>query len=198
MTAPSTTEADARWGRPRCGDWIQTNSGGKFRIAEPAPEDIDIRDIAHALANQCRFAGHVRKFYSVAEHSVRVARLLAGQGCDVAIQYEGLMHDASEAYLCDIARPIKRMPEFQFYRDAEDRLMAIIAGKFGFTHPMSPEVARADGMLVGTEARDLMAPVVEDWHLAYELLPGRIRPWSPATAKVRFLEAFHKLSPHRG
>ena len=87
----------------RVGDWIQTMSGVIFYPLDPRPEEIRIEDIAHALSHQCRFAGHCREFYSVAEHSVRVSRELPQE-----FMLWGLLHDASEAYLVDLPRPIKR------------------------------------------------------------------------------------------
>src|SRR5271156_4912831 len=80
--------------------WIQTFTGKKFYPFNPKPQDIDIRDIAHALSNICRFTGHTKRFYSVAEHSRNVAKLVPAH-----MKLQALLHDASEAYLCDIARP---------------------------------------------------------------------------------------------
>src|ERR1017187_10636100 len=76
---------------------ITTFSGIHFWPLLPNPADIRIEDIAHALSNQCRFAGHAREFYSVAEHSVRVSQL-----CPPEDALWGLLHDASEAYLTDV------------------------------------------------------------------------------------------------
>src|SRR5271165_7548492 len=87
----------------RKGDWIQTYTGRVMYPLDPRPEEINIIDIAHALSNLCRFTGHVRTFYSVAEHSVRVS-----QHCDPKDALWGLLHDASEAYLADMSRPMKR------------------------------------------------------------------------------------------
>src|SRR5215217_2415409 len=85
------------WGVKRIGDWIQTRSGVKFHLLDPKPEDFRIGDIAHALSNVCRFTGHVRKFYSVAEHSVRVCETVRDKfgpfGCK-SWEYAALMHDA--------------------------------------------------------------------------------------------------------
>src|SRR4051812_6540197 len=87
------------------GDWMQTISGKAFFPLDPRPADVDIQDIAHALAFQCRFGGHVKEFYSVAEHSVRVSLICAHEDAKW-----GLLHDATEAYLSDIVRPVKRDP----------------------------------------------------------------------------------------
>lgn len=104
------------------------------------PEDVDIRDIARALTMQCRYAGHVGTFYSVAEHSVRVSDELAGTGLELA----GLLHDAAEAYLGDLIRPLKHGPMGEAYLEAEAHVEECIAKAFGLPHPMPPEVMEAD------------------------------------------------------
>lgn len=175
----------------RLGDWIQTRSGVKLYILDPRPEDFKIEDIAHALSLTCRFGAHCSDFYSVAEHSVRVAWVLSPH--PRRVQLTGLMHDAAEAYLTDLPRPFKRMPEFAFYRDLEAELMGHIARRFDLIDPLPGPVKLADEILLGTEARDLMSPVVDDWHLRYTHLPETITPWSPAKAKREFLELFSRL-----
>jgi hypothetical protein len=167
--------------------WIQTYSGRRFDPLEPRPEQIEIVDIAHALSLLCRFKGHCLKFYSVAEHSVRVSRALPP---DDALW--GLMHDAAEAYLSDVPRPLKaRLPGFQ---EAEDRLLELIAAKFGLGWPMPEAVARADALLLSTEARDLMAPPPESWGLDVAPLPGKITPWPAPEAEASFLRRFGELA----
>jgi hypothetical protein len=92
----------------RVGDWIQTYSGRQFWPLDPRVEDVHLEDIAHALSNVCRYTGHVREFYSVAEHSVHVS-----WSCEPEDALWGLLHDASEAYLADMARPVKQnMPVY--------------------------------------------------------------------------------------
>ena len=118
-------------------DWIQTHSGKAFYPFAPRPDDIDIEDIAHALAHQCRFGGHVSKFYSVAQHCVLIARVLHAQGFDKRTILAGLLHDATEAYLVDLPSPVKNM--LPGYRDAENRLAAVIAEKFDLP-PVEPEL----------------------------------------------------------
>lgn len=177
----------------RIGDWIQTRSGVKLYLLDARPEDFRIEDIAHALANLCRFTGHVSTFYSVAEHSVRVARSL--RDFTPLTQYTGLMHDASEAYLNDMARPFKRLPQFQAYREAEASLMAQLAARFRFLDPLPVPVKEADNLLLATEARDLMAPVIDDWHRRHPMHARRIRPWTPRKAKREFLNLFYTLNP---
>ena len=180
----------------RIGDWIQTFSGVAFYPLDPRPEEIRIEDIAHALAMQCRFTGHVRSFYSVGEHSVRVSQV-----CDSAEALWGLLHDASEAYLCDVARPVKHMEFMEPYRGAEGHLLRAIADRFDLS-PRWPEpasVKHADKCLLAIEARDLMPTVWPDWRERwYPFIGDRdfsiTRPWSPAEAEERFLTRFHELT----
>ncbi len=140
----------------RVGDWILTYTGVEFYPLDPRPEEIHIEDIAHALSMQCRYTGHVRAFYSVAEHSIRVAEI-----CPPEWKLWGLLHDASEAYLVDLPRPLKRHSEIgRLYRETEDRLMIAICERFGLTwqNPAPEPVERADRGMLWIEARDLMPP----------------------------------------
>lgn len=174
---------------------IVTYSGHWIEPLNPDPDDIYIEDIAHALSNQCRFTGHVKTYYSVAEHSVRVSWVLAEKGYSKATQWAGLLHDASEAYLSDIARPVKRSPEIsRFYDAAEERLMEVIASKFEFTWPMQKAVKWADDVLLRTEQRDLM----RDGRIpGSTYLDITIEPWSPAEAEERFLNDYEWLQATR-
>jgi len=114
-------------------------------------EDIDIKDIAHALCHIPRFAGHTLQFYSVAEHSIHCANLVAEE-----YRLQALLHDASEAYLLDIPRPVKqRIPE---YRKAENKIMDLIATKFGFNWPLDALVKHADEYLLVWEWRNVVVP----------------------------------------
>ena len=152
----------------------------------PRESDVDIRDIAHALSLLCRFNGHCRVFYSVAEHSVRVAQQLPP-----SLALWGLLHDAAEAYLTDLPRPIKRqIPEF---RTMEDALLRVVAERFELTWPMPEPVAQADNELLATEARDLMAPPPASWGLECQPVATSIEPWPAETAERSFLESFERL-----
>lgn len=111
--------------------WIQTYTGRKFWPLQARPEDVHIEDIAHGLSNLCRFAGQVREFYSVAQHSWHVADYLRTNGATPLLQLAGLLHDGTEAYMVDIPRPVKHIPEMQGYRDAEDRLGVTVYDAFG-------------------------------------------------------------------
>ena len=108
------------------------------------PEDIDIRDIAHALSRQCRYNGHVYGFLSVARHSIWVAELLLDATGDARLALEGLHHDDSETYLGDMVRPLKHRPEMYEYIEAENRAQRIIAKTLGLPYPASLAVKIAD------------------------------------------------------
>ena len=134
---------------------IQTYTGKSFNPLAGENEDcgpIELIDIAHALSHLCRFNGHTKRFYSVGEHSLHVACVLAHTSPEN--QAWGLLHDAAEAYLGDMVRPIKqRMPEF---KAIEDRLLQRIAKRFDLVWPIPDVVFDADDIMLATEFRDLM------------------------------------------
>lgn len=185
----------------RRGDWIQTYSIGQFWPLDPRPDDLRIADIGHALAMMCRFTGHVHQFYSVAEHSVRVSWLAEhlgeaiGEHAALILARWGLLHDASEAYLVDLARPVKRTPEMAPYRAAEDAIMACVAERYGLALPEPSLVKQADMVLCYTEARDLFPSVHPEWKWYADPLPEKIDPWTPQEAKDAFRTRFLALFP---
>src|SRR5438445_5213489 len=123
--------ATDRHGPPAPGPYLQTVSGRWVNPFEPDPGQLDIGDIARALANQCRFGGHCRVFYSVAQHSVHVSELVEQRGGDAEDVFAALMHDASEAYLGDMPHPIKhRSPLGTAFREAEKNLEEAIVHHF--------------------------------------------------------------------
>lgn len=132
-------------------NWIQTYSGCKFWPMDPRIEDISLKDIAHSLSLQCRFTGHSSRHYSIAEHSLLVSSIVPAE-----FKLQALLHDASEAYLADLPRPLKHLAEFKFYRDAEARLQSMIYEKFGCASEMSELVRNADTAALGLEAYWIM------------------------------------------
>lgn len=168
---------------------IRTYTGAWINPLEPTPETILIEDIAHALANQCRFTGHVQKYYSVAQHSCHVSGwLFQDQPLNHNTHFEGLMHDASEAYLSDIARPVKRSTTISaFYDEAEDRLMRAIADKFDFQWPTSDAVKYADDVMLRTEQRDLMLGATYPGEMRKEVIDC----WPPEKAEEIFLNYYY-------
>lgn len=164
-------------------NWVTTFTGKKFHYLKPTPDEVDIRDIAHALSLKVRFSGHCLRFYSVGEHSLRVAEILPEE-----LQLGGLLHDAAEAYIPDIPRPIK--VHFGLGK-AEEVIFKVISEKFGLVK--SPLIKVADNILLATEARDLM-PNMEGWAKLPEPLRGRIIPrHKPHTVEIAFLHRFKML-----
>jgi hypothetical protein len=191
--------------------FIETRSGRRFTPLEPVVDDIDLHDIAHALSHQCRFSGHTAEHYSVAEHSVRVSELVEQWGYPRHSQLWALLHDASEAYLVDLPSPLKNAPYYASfgraladacgiaisygYRHAEKELMRAVCERFGISQLEPPEVRQADGVLLSTEARDLMPFKPEHWEkLAHPPLWERIYPWSHETARKNFLSRFTEVT----
>lgn len=173
----------------RKGDWIQTYTGKMFYPLDPRIEDINIIDIAHALANVCRFTGHVKRFYSVGNHSV-----LAGDHVPQEYKLTALLHDASEFAIADIARPIKRLPEFAIYREIEDNLMRVISQAFNTTYPLPECVVEADNRMLSTEMIQLMGKPPKTWSDLYEPYDFIIKPWTPQETERLFLDMFFKLT----
>lgn len=175
----------------RYGDWIQTYTGKQFWPLDPRVDEIDIADIAHALSNICRFNGHCREFYSVAQHSV-----LVSQQCGPKDALWGLLHDAAEAYLGDMVTPLKRSTVGPGFCRAEARLCNMIAMRFDlpydtrYEYTIPTSVRYADARLLATEARDLMAPPPVPWENMKEPYAWRIEPWSPRRASVEFTLRF--------
>lgn len=172
------------------GCWMQTYSGRIVQPLNPDPASITIEDIAAALSKQCRFAGHVREFYSVAEHSVLVSR-----HCPEELRLVGLLHDASEAYLTDIPRPLK--PQLSEYVTIENMLMRVIGRKFGFDWPMPRSVKDVDNRILSDERTENMAFVdIEPrlWGNVMEGLGVKLRFWSPKEAEFEFIQEFRLLS----
>ena len=168
--------------------WIQTNSGIRFNPLNPIVDSILIQDIAHSLAMQCRFNGHTNSFYSVAQHSVGVSYL-----CDSKDALWGLLHDATEAYLCDIPSPLKITEQFSAYRDMEDKMEAAICERFELPKEMPDSVRKADHLMLATEARDLLVPLRKDWVQICDPIPFIIKPLPPFEAKDQFLKRFSQL-----
>ena len=184
--------------------WIHTFTGRKFDPLHPDPGQVVIEDIAHALALKCRFTGHTRTFYSVAEHSVRVAALLGFWGHNPQTQLQGLLHDASEAYLPDISATIKHLVSISgtAFAVQEDWIVAEVLTGLGLDdigHPKtSHEVKAADVVLCVTEARDLLHGVSEWSWKTPDPLPEPITAWAWQEAETGFVRAYYRLRGEMG
>lgn len=173
--------------------WIVTHSGKQFDFHNPTPDMVCIEDIAHALSMSCRFGGHTRYHYSVAQHSVNVARFVPDEHKLVA-----LLHDATEAYIGDMVSPLKViMPEF---KRKEEEIWEVIAARFSLPFYMDPSIKKADTMMLKIEREHL---IVESQ--PWECLKGVdvsvsdgvaemiTRQWSQKHAKEMFLHYFDEL-----
>jgi 5'-deoxynucleotidase YfbR-like HD superfamily hydrolase len=168
--------------------YVSTFSGNRFYPLEPRIDRVAIEDIAHGLAYQCRFNGQTREFYSVAQHSLIVASLVPPH-----LRLAALLHDAAEAYLGDMVKPLKvLLPEFAAI---EDQVSALIAAAFAIDFSEYDPIKRADLIALATEKRDLMPHSAERW--AYldgvRALPEPIVAMSPGVAKQAFLEMYAAL-----
>jgi hypothetical protein len=171
------------------GKYIATVSGKCYYPTSPDPGELDIGDIAHALSNLCRYTGHTRRFYSVAEHSVLVSHIVPPE-----LAYVGLMHDATEAYLGDIARPVKYLlPQ---YAELEEKNWRVIAQRFGLPLEIPEAVHKADSGICNAEMAELIPSFKAPTYVA-EFGKPNIKPagWLPSRAKYEFLRRFHELAP---
>lgn len=180
----------------RPDQWIQTYTGRQVWPLE-ALGDFHLLDIAHSLSHICRFGGHVRSFYSVAQHSV-----LASRHIEPRHAAWGLMHDAAEAYIGDITRPIKQSlsiigdcPEaFRGIFDVENALLAAIASEFALPWPPPAEaIELIDLRLLHAERASLLGRPPIEWGRP---APGpriNIDPWTSGYAEAAFLDRAREL-----
>lgn len=178
---------------------IQTFSGLRVNPFTPDPAQIAIADIAHALANQCRFGGHCRQFYSVAQHSCLLADLLAAEGGDAGSQLWALLHDAAEAYLVDLPHPLKHGSELgERFRTVEASLQRVILDRFALPPEAPARLKAIDRSLLASEKAALVAPGW-DWPEldGVEAITVAIEPWPPERAAREFLARFNELDGKR-
>jgi uncharacterized protein len=185
-------------GPPAPGPFLQTVSGRWVNPFDPDPDQLDAGDIARALANQCRFGGHSRVFYSVAQHSVILSQLVEQRGGDIEDVFAALMHDATEAYLGDMPHPLKhRSPLGAAFKGAEEHLGHAIRARFRIK-PDVPEIKRVDRALLASERRAFSA---ERWHWpeleGVEPLEIKLTAWLPDQAAQAFTQRFAELEARR-
>lgn len=176
--------------------WIQTRDGKRFDLLKPDPNVIDPDTLAVVLARTCRFGGHCREFYSVAQHSLLVESLVY----DVSLKLPALLHDAHEAYwgFGDILRPARwAMPDdaFEWLRVHKEKVDTVVGQRFGIDpwSMLDEKVKHADNVALATEARDLM----EEPPCPWEELPSPhfdiIEPWDTDEAYRRFTARLYEL-----
>jgi 5'-deoxynucleotidase YfbR-like HD superfamily hydrolase len=181
------------------GPWIELITGGRFYFNKPM---YDVGAIAHSLSHICRFTGHCRKFYSVAEHSILVSRIMEDQG--LGDPMEGLMHDGVESVLADVARPIKVL--LKDYKALERALDSAMRKQFALPEATTDGCKKADSIALLIEARELMPnkgdnfeDMPDDVVLAARKATYMIAAWSPENARERFMTRMHDIRRrHRG
>ena len=176
--------------------YIRTFTGDRFYWDNIETNTFNINDIAHALSCNCRWTGHVKRFYSVAQHSVLCSTLVPPEDALAA-----LLHDAAEAYVHDTPSPLKnwlKQNGFTTFKDLETRIAAALFSSFGLSYPYSPAVKAADVRLLATEGRDLMN-ASEDWSRYGEPYEWQIgRCWLPSEAENLFLDRFKEITHDKG
>lgn len=182
---------------------IALYSGGYADPTDLKVEDINILDIQHALANYCRYGGHCRDFYSVAEHSVLVADWLRHNGASAQVELVGLLHDATEAYMPDISRPLKHWKGCEDLCELEEEIFDAIVQKFKLKHRMTndqwwdawTQVKEADNQILCLEVIQLWNLHPGAWGLSLPFGTGalRVNCLPPRDAKLLFETRFHEL-----
>lgn len=186
-------DMDAIAGKREKG-WMGTSTGRKFYPLDPRAEDVDVRDIARGLSMTCRYAGQVKRFYSVSEHVV-----LVSQHVDPRYRREALFHDSAEAYLGDMIRPLKHQMEMKAFRDAEAAIERVIFEALGLN--MTPEAHAAikeiDDRILVDEIKELSA--MPEFYLETPLLRDKqplgvvLECAPPSRAEAMFWRRYNDL-----
>ncbi len=177
----------------RKGSWIPLYSNRRIWLEDPRPQDICLTDIAHPLANICRYGGHSSKFFSVAQHCV-----LGSWMIDVKYAKAFLMHDAAEAYLGDLIKPLKNILA-PIYNPLEERMMGAIAAKYRFSldGEAGEKVKYVDNFMMATEIRDVTNAGILKHPTDISMVPKKeffIKEfWTPEQAEREFLNRFEVL-----
>jgi hypothetical protein len=175
--------------------WFQSLNGQKIIVDQPDFAVVDIRDIAGSLSKLCRWGGHCYDFYSIAEHGIRLSRLMPPD-----LKMVALLKDAPKAYVGELQRPTKRLPQMEGWRDLRDRWALAIgtAFKLGQGIRFPPALVREyDERLTHAERRDLLLPGDgrELANLAIARCVEPITPMAPAEAASLFVSCFEAYKP---
>lgn len=189
MSALSVKELLPEPVAPNRGNWMQTFTGRVFYPTDPRATEIDPIDIAHSLSLQCRYGGHVDRFYSVAEHCV-----LMSEWVDPENALYALLHDATEAYVSDVPRPLKG--HLAEYKEIEDRVWDQIARYFDVDLTIPEQVWEADNRILLTERATLLSKTRHKWYQdgRIEPLPVTVEGWMPKKAERRYLDRLYELA----
>lgn len=171
----------------RVGDWMQTATGRQFWPLDPRPDEVHILDIAAHLSKICRYNGACDWHYSVAQHSVYVSHQVPPEHALAA-----LLHDAPEAYTCDIHRPLK--VSLTGYAEIERGVWVAVAERFGLPVDLPQCVHDADQAVLLAEKAQIMRPTPHPWNVPGEPAPIRVAQWTPDMAREAFLSRFEALT----
>lgn len=193
MDQPNDQVPEVKQVEPLVRPTIQMSSGAYFSFENPESSPLSVEDIAHALSNICRFTGHVRHFYSVAQHAYLVSKCIAP-----GYEYWGLHHDDAESVLGDVSTPLKRLlPDYKaiehFVEKAFRKQLGLIPSDV-----TKKFVKHADWTLLATEKRDLMPshrPGEPTWDIIKDIHPLTkvIKPWSPEKARRKYLQRHYEI-----
>jgi len=188
------------------GDWMDTFTGKKFYPFSPKSEDVSIVDMARALSNLCRFNGHVKHFYSVAQHCIVGADWIFDQTKSHKLAMAFLLHDAAEAYVGDMIRPIKHSGHFDYFKNIENEIMRAIhdyANLEVTTHEEDATIKHFDNLMLFEEAFNLMASKTSTWGTQYkhEQPEGHVEARSLAETNrevmaAMYVDDFYSLHVH--
>jgi hypothetical protein len=181
--------------------WIQLYGGCWYDFTVPTLKHVTLEAIAHSPSMQCRFNGNTRRFYSVAEHSLRVAEFtwerwpqmrVLGDSDRVAVTRAALLHDAAEAIITDLPRPLRKMDSCAGVNDEISRVESLIQDRWPGEYD-HPAILQADLAMLHTEKQQLLHPAPRPWPDMPPPLDIRLECWSPAEAKSRFLHECRQL-----
>jgi hypothetical protein len=171
---------------------IRLFSGAMFDYNNPADSDVVIEDIAHALSNNCRFAGHCKHLYSIAQHAVNASMIVPPE-----YAFDALMHDTAEFATNDIPTPLKiALPVF---KELEVRIESSMSERFGFTYPLSPAVKLADAQMLALEKETLLPQDTSEWEMLRGVDYAHLRElvdltsWTPERARFEFLDRYEEI-----
>lgn len=171
----------------RVGDWISTFSGGRWYPLDPRIEEVKIEDIAHSLSMLCRYNGHCKFFYSVAEHC-----WLLSYAVPDPYKLEALVHDGSEAYMSDIPRPFKYSDSMALFREIEDKNAEVVYNYVGLSYPESAIVKQYDKRIIRNEGEVLLPHC--DWFNSLEKIPDiEIVGYEPQRMEQLYLDRYYEL-----
>jgi hypothetical protein len=179
-------------------NWISLLSGARMNYHKPEESDVTIEDIASALSNNCRFSGHLPRFYSIAQHLVNTSRIVEPE-----FAFTALMHDTAEAFTNDLPTPLKW--EFPVFKELETKIESAMSKRFGFQFPYPPEIKIADTHMLILEKfyvkeDNTVWPAYEEWtkKKVAKLLPlVDLDSWQPRRAKREFLERYYELQAQK-